>query len=245
MPATAAPSTAPEEENPLQASLNKIAGGALSRDTGTSTGVISYDPTQSFRPTGDAINISASPGTGASTAETWSHEIALENLKKSQLEFEYQQQQNAIANALKQQEAARAAQAQTFSQGLQSAEAARSQAAAAQQAALAPVNLAAARQALATGAYDQMLKQAQARAAAAQTYQALGGYTLDEVQAMKAANAQQNQFYAGAPIGSAGAQQQYDAWMRAGAPAGQTYRPQQSSQVYDMYGRLVNNGIRQ
>jgi hypothetical protein len=76
---------------------------ALSTSTGTSS-LISYDDTAAgFRnPKGDTISITSSPGTGASTAETWSHEVALEQLKQGQLEFEYQRQQNEIANRLAQ-----------------------------------------------------------------------------------------------------------------------------------------------
>jgi hypothetical protein len=103
----AAPSTV---ANPLQQSLARIAGeDPLSQSAGTSS-LISYDDTSAgFRnPQGDVISITSSPGTGATTAETWSHEVALENLKREQMEFQYTQQQNEISNALRQSENLRA-----------------------------------------------------------------------------------------------------------------------------------------
>jgi hypothetical protein len=102
--ATETPSTT--AENPLQNSLARITGqDPLSQSAGTSS-LLSYDDTSAgFRnPQGDIISIKSSPGTGASTAETWSHEAELERLKQSQLEFQYSQQQNELANALRQQE---------------------------------------------------------------------------------------------------------------------------------------------
>jgi hypothetical protein len=109
--ATETPSTT--AENPLQNSLARITGqDPLSQSAGTSS-LISYDDTSAgFRnPQGDVISIKSSPGTGASTAETWSHEVALENLKRDQLEFQYTQQQNEIANALRQAENLRSIEA--------------------------------------------------------------------------------------------------------------------------------------
>jgi hypothetical protein len=105
---TETPSTT--AENPLQNSLARITGqDPLSQSAGTSS-LISYDDTSAgFRsPQGDVISIQSSPGTGASTAETWSHEAELERLKQSQLEFQYSQQQNELANAIRQQENQRA-----------------------------------------------------------------------------------------------------------------------------------------
>ena len=80
----------------------------LSSATGTSS-PISYDDLSGFRsPEQDVISITSSPGSGASTAETWSHEADLERLKQAQLEFQYSQQQNELANAIRQQENQRA-----------------------------------------------------------------------------------------------------------------------------------------
>src|SRR5580765_3769202 len=195
MPATQVPSTLPEdEENPLITSLAKIAGKSpLSKAAETSTGVIGYDPEQAFRPTGDTISIAASPGTGASTAETWSHDIALENLKREQLQFEYQQQQNALANTLKQQEAERAAQQQAFSQGLSSAEAARA-------AALAPLQIAQAQQSLAVGKQDAAIKAMQAKTAEQDAWIKSGGMTLDQMKQAQRDQAAYSQFLGGSPI---------------------------------------------
>lgn len=95
--------------NPLEESLQKLTGDALSKTTGTSM-PISYDDTSAgFRdPQGDVISITSSPGSGASQAETWKHELDLEALRREQLTFEYNQAQDVIANALRQQEEQRA-----------------------------------------------------------------------------------------------------------------------------------------
>jgi hypothetical protein len=203
MPATAVPSTAPKDEegNPLAESLAKITGKSpLSKATGTSTGVIGYDPAQTFRPSGDAISVVTTPGTGATTAESWSHDIALENQRQQALQFEYQQQQDTLANAMKEAAATQAAQQQAFSQGITSAQAAREAQSAAQQAALAPVNLKSAQQALQTAAYDQQLKKSQAEAAAAQTWQQLGGMTLAQAQQAREDQSRYAQFTQNRPI---------------------------------------------
>jgi hypothetical protein len=106
--ATAAPTT---EQNPIKAAMEQVVGNPLSATAGT-TPPISYDDLSGFRsPQQDVISIQSSPGTGASTAETWSHEVALENLKRDQLEFQYTQQQNEIANALRQAENLRSIEA--------------------------------------------------------------------------------------------------------------------------------------
>jgi hypothetical protein len=102
---------APIEQNPIKAAMEQVVGDPLSTTAGTTT-PISYDDLSGFRsPQQDAISITSSPGTGASTSETWSHEVALENLKRDQLEFQYTQQQNEIANALRQAENLRAIEA--------------------------------------------------------------------------------------------------------------------------------------
>jgi hypothetical protein len=71
---------------------------ALSSTAGTSP--IDYEGGGGFRqPGGDIITITGDPGTGATTSETWSHEVALENLKMQQAQFAYEQQQNVLSNA--------------------------------------------------------------------------------------------------------------------------------------------------
>ena len=212
MPATAVPSTAPKDEegNPLAESLAKITGKSpLSKSAGTSTGVIGYDPSQTFRPSGDAISVVTTPGTGATTAESWSHDIALENQRQQALQFEYQQRQDTLNQAMKEQAAQQAAQQQAFSQGITGAQAAREAATAAQQAQLAPVQLKSAQQALQTAQYDTALKQAQAKAAEAQTFSQLGGWTLPDLQRAIAASSAQWRFAQGAPVGSPGLEQQF------------------------------------
>lgn len=93
--AAAAPST--RAPNPLAQSLAAITGeDALSASTGTSP--IDYE-NGGFRPGGDIIEITGNPGTGATTAETWGHEIELEKLKNVQAQFAYEQQQNILENA--------------------------------------------------------------------------------------------------------------------------------------------------
>ena len=163
-----APSTAPED--PLAESLARIMGkDPMSTTTGTAS-PISYDPEQSFRaPQADVINISGDPGTGATTSETWSHDIALENLKREQLQFEYEQSQAAIANELRAQESARA-EAQL---GLTKAEAARA-------AGLYPTQKATAEQALASAKQDAALKAAAEQRAALDSYIKYGGMTTPE-----------------------------------------------------------------
>lgn len=216
MPATEVPSTAPnEEESTLARSLAKITGSPLSRSAGTSTGVIGYDPSQTFRPTGDVINISAAPGTGASTPETWAHEISLENLKREQLQFEFTQQQAALSQAMKEAEAARSAQAQAFSQGITSAQAGREAATAAQQAALAPYQLKQAQQSLSNAQYDTALKKAQAEAAQAQSFTQLGGMTLPQLKTVIYNTGRLADFAQGAPVGSPGLNEQFAAYARS------------------------------
>jgi hypothetical protein len=126
--ATEAPSTLPE--NPLDDSLKKFLGAKKKTPTNPAAPIddtpIGYDPNASFRPTGDQLTINAIPGTGATTAESWSHDIALENQKQQALEFEFQQRQAAEENARQQ------------------AQLAMSKAEASRQAALGPVQLEAA-----------------------------------------------------------------------------------------------------
>lgn len=114
--------------------MSKITGNALSTSTGTSP--IDYEGGGGYRqPEGDVITITGDPGTGASTAETWSHELALENLKNeqakfafSQAQFAYEQGQNVLA-------AQRAAEQMAITQGQYGLQ----QQAAQQAAALAPL----------------------------------------------------------------------------------------------------------
>lgn len=71
--------SSPAAEDPLRQSLARITGvNPLAATTGTSSSVagtsspISYE--RPFAIGGDTISIQSSPGTGVSTAETWSHE---------------------------------------------------------------------------------------------------------------------------------------------------------------------------
>ena len=97
----AAPSTAP---TPLDESLTKFLGGSgastlspnqVTYGSTVPSSNIGYDPNNQFRPQGDILTINAEPGTGASTAETWAHELDVERQKQDALEFEFQQQQEA------------------------------------------------------------------------------------------------------------------------------------------------------
>ena len=145
--------------NPLAESLAKVTGlDPLSTGTGTAS-PITYDPDQAFRaPAGDTINITGDPGSGASQSETWSHELALENLKNQQLQFQYEQQQDLLAQALSQQQfglssRSQAAQESQYAQNyaLQKAEAQRA-------AAMSPYQMESAKLANQAAAYDVAAK---------------------------------------------------------------------------------------
>jgi hypothetical protein len=64
-----------------------------------SEGLIGYDPGSTFRPTGDILNISATPGSGATTAEEWKHQTDLAAQQQKALEFEWQQRMQADESA--------------------------------------------------------------------------------------------------------------------------------------------------
>jgi hypothetical protein len=122
-PRTKAPSTAappPSEINPLAEGLARVTGGdPLSTSTGTEM-PIGYE---NFTPVGgDVVNITSSPGSGATQAETWAHDIALQNLQRQQLQFAYQQQQDFITNAVRAQQAQMAAAAEARAAGLYSSQ---------------------------------------------------------------------------------------------------------------------------
>lgn len=94
----AAPSTA--APNPLREAMSSIVGtDPLSTSTGTAD-LISYEGGGGARlPASDVIAITGDPGTGATTAETWAHQLALENQQQQLKEFQWQQAQADIANA--------------------------------------------------------------------------------------------------------------------------------------------------
>ena len=163
MPTKTASTAAP---NPLAESLAKVTGlDPLSESAGTAN-PITYDPDMAFRaPEGDTINITGDPGTGASQSETWSHDIALEQLKNQQLQFEYAQQQDLLEQAVQQQQyqlsLAESARAQE-QLGLSKTQSSIQQAEAARAAALAPYQQESARAAAGAAALDLAQKQRQA-----------------------------------------------------------------------------------
>ena len=85
---------------PLDDSLNKLLGTKKK-----AASPIGYDPNATFRPGEDTITVAGTPATGATTAESWSHDIALENLKQQELQQEFQQRQTLADAAFKQQQA--------------------------------------------------------------------------------------------------------------------------------------------
>jgi hypothetical protein len=105
--ASQAPSTV--APNPLRDAMTSIVGAdPLSQSTGTS--LINYGDTGGARlPASDIIAITGDPGTGATTAETWAHEIALENQRRDLAQFAWQQQQANLQNAISQAAERRAA----------------------------------------------------------------------------------------------------------------------------------------
>ena len=104
-----APSTVPA--NPLEDSLAKIMGTNTAAPATSASSLIGYDPSASFRqPEADVISIYGDPGTGATTAETWAQQNELARQAQEQLEFEYQQSQDVLAQQLAQAEEARQAE---------------------------------------------------------------------------------------------------------------------------------------
>jgi hypothetical protein len=103
IPSTLAP-------NPLKEGMARIMGqDPLSQTAGTSD-LLSYQDNAGARlPASDVIAITGDPGTGASTAETWAHEIALENQKRDLAQFQWQQEQANLQNAISQASERRAA----------------------------------------------------------------------------------------------------------------------------------------
>ena len=82
----AAPSTV--APNPLAEGMARIMGeDPLSTTTGTS-GLLSYEDSAGARlPASDVIAITGDPGSGATTAEQWAHELALQNQQEQLKEF--------------------------------------------------------------------------------------------------------------------------------------------------------------
>lgn len=108
MPAYDAPSTV--APNPLAEGMARILGqDPLSTSTGTSD-LLSYQDNAGARlPASDVIAITGDPGTGATTAETWAHELALQNQAQQLTQFAWQKQQADISNAMQQAAAQREA----------------------------------------------------------------------------------------------------------------------------------------
>ena len=173
--ATAAPSTL---TNPLEESYARITGtDPLSTTTGTQS-LINYEDLGNRSETpGDVITIQGDPGTGATTAESWAHEIELENQRREALEFEWQQQQQEFQNALEQQQAA-LSQSQF---GLQQAEEKRAAGLYGSQQQAAALANQAARQ-------DIALKAAAEQRAADEMYIKYGGRTAQDLRNIQQAN---------------------------------------------------------
>ena len=202
--AAAAPSTAPA--NPLEEGMARIMGqDPFSEATGTS--LINYEDQGGGRGQlpGDVITIQGDPGTGATTAESWAHEIELENQRQQQLEFEWQQQQQEWANALEQQQAA-LSQSQF---GLQQAEEARAAGLYGSQQQAAALANQAARQ-------DIALKAAAEKRAQDEMYMKYGGFTPEVVKGINQNISAYNTYTGGTnqPVTRAGV----DAWRAAGYP---------------------------
>jgi hypothetical protein len=233
-----APST-----SPLDQSLDRLMGKKKTKGS-----LVGYAPAEfpspDFRPGQDTINVAGTPATGATTAESWSHDIALENLRRQALETEYTQRTAAQEFAYKQQQAAlenarqqsqlgisKSAEARAQQQyGLQSAET--QQAMALKQAAEDRENAKFLSEHLGMNPAQQ-----------AQMYQTTGEYNrfLAGAPVSRQSGEQFNAYYnspsygqAAPPVWNANAQQ----WM-PGATTLPTYQPQRSSQVYNIYGQHV------
>src|SRR4029077_6774720 len=158
------------------------------------------------QPVGDTVTINAQPGTGATQAETWTHESQLGSALQTSLEFEAQQRQKAEENAR--------AEAQL----------AMSKAEASRQAALGGPPLQAAQLA------NQQTQQAMALAKAANDRAELdafiksGGFSLADWNRIKTGMAQTQSYLGGRPTTPelASAQQQVYSRQYAPAPGGGT-----------------------
>lgn len=190
-----APST-----SPLDQSLDRLMGKKKTKGS-----LVGYAPAEfpspDFRPGQDTISVAGTPATGATTAESWSHDIALENLRRQALETEYTQRTAAQEFAYKQQQAA-----------LENAR---------QQAQLGISQSAEARAAQLGGLQAQETQQAMALKQAAESRQQMedlykygGVRTPADVQRMYQANADYERFRAGASI-SPETQRQYKAYLAA------------------------------
>lgn len=200
--------------SPLDASLQKILGQTpASKTTGTQTPV-QYDPNATFRPTGDVINLSSVPGTGATTPEQWTHEIQLENLRREALQTEFEQRQKTEEAAraaaqlqLQQSEEARRATEAQQQFGLAQAGETRQATTAAQQYGLSQAE--AARQAQTTAAQlassrQQMdIARAQEQRAADENRLKYSGISADQWLAMQRAQNQRSLATNNAPVGTA------------------------------------------
>lgn len=189
--------------------------------------------------------MSGDPATGATTAESWSHDIALENLRRQALETEYTQGQAAQEFAYKQQQAALENARQEAQLGISKAAEAR----AAQQYGLQAKET---QQAMA-------IKQAAEQREAGKFLTENLGMNPAQLQDMYKTTGEYNRFLAGAPV-SRGSYEQFSNYYNSPSyqeqkpttyfnavqqmymPTGNTqpvYQPQKSSQVYNIYGQHV------
>src|SRR4029077_20485377 len=195
-------------ENPLDTALKKLMTTKTAKEAQDEMTGIGYTPYSAApsQPVGDTVTINAQPGTGATQAETWTHESQLGSALQTSLEFEAQQRQKAEENAR--------AEAQL----------AMSKAEASRQAALGGPQLQAAQLA------NQQTQQAMALAKAANDRAELdafiksGGFSLADWNRIKTGMAQTQSYLGGRPTTPelASAQQQVYSRQYAPAPGGGT-----------------------
>jgi hypothetical protein len=211
MAATSAPSTV--ADSPIDEALAKLMGtkGPLSKTAGTNP--IGYDPNQTFRPTGDTLNISNLGGSGVSTPEEWTHEIQLANLAQQSAQQEYTKQAAAREFAYKAAQDVLANQRSAAQLGMQQAEAQRARA-------LGPAQLQAAqlgneqtRQAMAVQAQQLAIQQAAENRQQMEMMAKYGGIkNASDLAKMYQSNADYERFRAGAYI-SPDTERQYKAYL--------------------------------
>jgi hypothetical protein len=231
MAETTAPSTSPIDE-----ALAKLMGtkGPLSKTAGSNP--IGYDPSQTFRPTGDTLNISNLGGSGVSTPEQWTHEIQLANLAQQSAQQEYTKQAAAQEFAYKTAQDILANQRASQQLGMQRAEAGRA-------AALAPAQLQAAQLANRQTQQAMGLARAAEQRAALDSYIKAGGYTLPQLEGIKQGLSTQTTFMRGYPVNSPGALDQLSRYYATGQNPAVSYIPQRSTQQLDWAGQPVNRGL--
>ena len=268
VPVELIPEEAPST-SPLDQSLDRLLGKKKTKGSSVSYAPSEF-PVPDFRPGQDTINVSGVPATGATTAESWSHDIALENLRRQALETEYTQRTAAQEFAYKQQQAALENARQAAQLQLSQAQGASQMAQTAAQMGIARSGEARAQQqfglqAQQMGLQAQETQQAMALKQAAEAREAAKfltanlGMTPAQQQQLYQTSAEYNRSLAGQPI-SAQSGQQFAAYYNTpqyGQPAQPiwnantqqwmatatptTYQPKPSSQVYNIYGQHVGN----